>query len=308
MNKEIELLYIEYTKKCNSKCITCDYWKNKNEERILNDDEILNIISYLDNLKVILFTGGEALIYSDEMFELAEKIKIKNPFIELRLLTNGFLVSKNIDKISKYFDTVVFSFDADNKDTYFNIRGVDWFDKVVTSIKKVKEKGLKVRLRCMVLEENYLRLDKIIKLANDLNVNQISFIPLDSESIVGFERNNNSVSIKNNIDINLLENEIKDIILNNEELIDKGVLTENGNNLRNIIKFYKKELHNIYCNSPYESIVLQMDGKIKNCFFTSKTFDVKNNTIDNIFNSKEFINIRKCSKNRELKECEKCVL
>ena len=39
----------------------------------------------------------------------------------------------------------------------------------------------------MVLEENYNHLDKIINLAKDLDVNQISFIPVDTESTIAFE-------------------------------------------------------------------------------------------------------------------------
>ena len=41
MNDLIDMLYIEYTKKCNSKCSTCDYWLNKKEELVVSDKEII---------------------------------------------------------------------------------------------------------------------------------------------------------------------------------------------------------------------------------------------------------------------------
>lgn len=307
MNDLIDMLYIEYTKKCNSKCTTCNYWYNKHEEIIINDDEILNLISKLKDLKVILFTGGEALLRAKELFGLARKIKKDFPNIELRILTNGLLVNKYINEISELFDTVVYSFDACNREMYKEIRGVDAFDIVVDSIKEIKKKNKKIRLRCMVLDKNYKYLEEIIKLASDLEVNQISFLPVDTESTIGFERNNEKTNIINNVDINNLTKIINNI-LNNKEIMNSNILTENGNNLKNVIKFYKNEVDYKECNSPASSIVIQMNGDIKTCFFTNPIANIHNKDIKEIINSDNFKKIRKQAKCRKLKECKKCVL
>ena len=307
MNDLIDMLYIEYTKKCNSKCSTCDYWLNKKEELVVSDKEIIDLIRELKDLKVVLFTGGEALLRAKDLFQLAKKIKDEFPNIELRLLSNGLLVNNYLDEIVKYFDTVVYSFDACNKEMYKNIRGIDAFDIVVDSIRNIKKNNLNIRLRCMVLEKNYRYLDKIIELAKDLKVNQISFIPVDTESTIAFERKSKKTSIKNNINIEELESIINNI-LSNKELIESNVLTENGDNLRNVIKFYKNEIDFKECNSPASSIVLQMDGSLKTCFFTNPISNIHDNDILTILNSKEFIDIRKRAKCRKLKECKECIL
>lgn len=307
MNDLIDMLYIEFTKKCNSKCTTCDYWHNEKEKVIIDNQEIINLIRNLKDLKIILFTGGEALLRAKELFLLAKKIKDEFPDIELRLLTNGLLVNKYLNEIVKYFNTVVYSFDASDKETYLKIRGIDAFDIVIDSIKNIKEKNLNIRLRCMVLEDNYKYLDKIIYLAKGLNVNQISFIPVDTESVVAFERKNNKKIIKNNIDIDSLE-KVVNKILGNKELMDSKILTENGNNLRNVIKFYKKKIDFKECNSPASSIVLQMNGDLKTCFFTNTIANIHNNDISEILKSKKFMDVRKKAKCRNLDECKKCVL
>ena len=307
MNDFVDMLYIEYKKKCNSKCITCDYWHNKEEEIIISNQEIINLIKELKDLKIILFTGGEALLRAKELFPLVKRIKEEFPKIELRLLTNGVLVNKYLDDIVKYFDTIVYSFDACNKEIYQKIRGIDAFDIVVDSIRNIKKNNLNIRLRCMVLADNYKYLDKIIELSKDLGVNQISFIPVDTESTIGFERKNKKTSIKNNIDIEELETIINKI-LNNREIMNSNILTENGDNLRNVIKFYRNKIDFKECNSPASSIVLEMNGNLKTCFFTNPISNIHNNDIKRILSSKKFLDIRKKAKCRKLKECKKCVL
>ena len=308
MESVIDMLYIEYTKKCNSKCITCDYWKNKKEDRVVNDEDILKLISKLKDLKIILFTGGEALVYSSDLFRIAKKIKNYYPKIELRLLTNGILVNKYIDDISDCFDTIVYSFDAPNREIYKKIRGIDVFDSVVESIKKVKEKGLYIRLRCMILEYNYLYLDKIIELSNELGVNQISFLPIDLNTEIGFGRSGKVNTISNNINIEKLESIINNILINNPKYVESGLLTLKGENLKNMVKFYKKEICYKYCNAPSSSIVLLMDGTLKNCFFTKELGNIVRDNINDILNSDNFIKQRNKMNKRELKECSNCVL
>ena len=90
--------------------------------------------------------------------------------------------------------------------------------------------------------------------------------------------------------------------------MNSNILTENGDNLRNVIKFYRNKIDFKECNSPASSIVLEMNGNLKTCFFTNPISNIHNNDIKRILSSKNFLDIRNKAKCRKLKECKKCVL
>lgn len=301
------MLYIEFTKKCNSRCITCSYWKTQIEDRIIQENDIIAFIQNLPDLEVILFTGGEAMLYESELFELAEKIRNLFPNIDLRLLTNGLKIGKYVDEICTLFDVVVFSFDGSNAITYEKIRGIDAFELVTSAVKKVHLKGTKIRFRCMILEINANELFEIVKLAFDLGVNQISFLPVDSSSETGFGRNN---GIGENYQIKSTElviNELKKI-LNVQEWQETGLLPKNGQNIKEMISFFTGTLRQSICNAPDSSIVLEMNGNVKGCFFRPSIGNICNSPIDLILTSSKFVCEKNNGKHRCLPECRDCIL
>lgn len=311
----IDMLYIEYTKRCNSKCITCDYWKNSSKEEEL-DLYIIDSVDklYKNGLKVLLFTGGEALLKGDNLFELANKLKLLFPKLELRLLTNGILVGKYIEQIVKVFDSVVFSFDTINNEKYLKIRGLDSYELVVNNIKLVRKQSSKIeiRLRTMILKENIEELSEIVKLAIELNVNKISFLLVDTESDQGFGRNFESIdgknTLKNKIDSDALKNQIVKI----EELKSKEneiFINSIINNLKELMQFLLKgsSVHKS-CNAPLNSIVIDSLGNVLPCFFKKTVGNIKTTDILEILNSNEYRKIHKERNFRNCKECKKCIL
>ncbi len=307
-----DMLYIEYTKNCNSKCTTCDYWKN-NLKPIDIDKEILDSVEKLYNkgLKVVLFTGGEALLEGKRLFNIANKMKQKCPELQLRILTNGILAGKYADEIINLFDSIVFSLDTIDEKKYNKIRGVNAYKIVSENIKLIREKSSKIqiRLRAMLLEENIDELYEIVKYAINMKVNKLSFLLVDTDSI-GFGResnqNMNNETIKNEIDVNMLEEQIKKI---KKEYLDNDIAKNVVSNLNELSKFIKeKKIIAETCNAPLTSIVINSYGDILPCFFKNKIGNLKENDIVELLNSKEYIEIYNQRKERKCKECKKCIL
>lgn len=82
-SKNLEVLCIYLTLRCNSKCNTCDLWKTRKgaemEKEAINRDSIAALLSskYFNNLRAIYFTGGEPTIRKDflEIIETIYKIR-----------------------------------------------------------------------------------------------------------------------------------------------------------------------------------------------------------------------------------------
>ena len=92
--KYVKIAYFLLTNNCNSKCTTCDYWKNHDTADFKTED-ILDIIKHLSEygLDTVIFSGGEPLL-DKNIFNTCKEIRKSFPSIKLRLLTNGLLLDK----------------------------------------------------------------------------------------------------------------------------------------------------------------------------------------------------------------------
>lgn len=91
---------LKLTENCNSRCVTCDYWKSHCQDRI-STEEVIQLIHKLSELgiKYLNLTGGEPLLRED-LFEILERAET-DTFHGLALSTNGLLVKKRHDEINK---------------------------------------------------------------------------------------------------------------------------------------------------------------------------------------------------------------
>ena len=75
------------TNKCNENCKFC-YRKICNDNTLNQNKKIFDNLSQI-KVDKITFSGGEPLLY-ENLFELVDYIKLKQPNIKLSLTTNGF--------------------------------------------------------------------------------------------------------------------------------------------------------------------------------------------------------------------------
>lgn len=131
---------IKLTENCQARCITCDYWKHRWQDRI-GADTAVALINRLGEIGVttLRFTGGEPLLRRD-FFEILARANTK-PFSTIGLQTNGLLLRRFADQVNESPIThVAVSLDAvdERNDKIRGVRG--YFDKAIKGIELLRGK------------------------------------------------------------------------------------------------------------------------------------------------------------------------
>jgi radical SAM protein with 4Fe4S-binding SPASM domain len=170
-------LYLHITKACNLTCKHCYVEAGSPLKEELSITETLKIIDEFVHLggEKLIITGGEPFLRKKKLYEIFKKTKqegIKHIFVE----TNGTLLSnKDVDVCSKYDVEVAVSLDGAFRETNDFIRGNGNYKKSVSTIKKLANAGVKVRIGMTLMRPNHKEAEKMVILAKDLGVNSISF-------------------------------------------------------------------------------------------------------------------------------------
>jgi len=171
-------VHFECTYRCNMKCSFCNVWRKNIFPDEASTSEFKQKLSECWDLgcSVISYTGGEPLLREDigELLEFSSK---KIGFYT-GLVTNGLLLDKKINEISKYTDFLAVSFDVNDKEIYNKTRGVDAFERVTKNIERVRCMDIEINLFSVVTKETFRFLDETIDFAKSLKL-PIHFSPVD---------------------------------------------------------------------------------------------------------------------------------
>jgi MoaA/NifB/PqqE/SkfB family radical SAM enzyme len=161
---------IELTHSCNLKCIHC-YCVAENRP-LIKLDEIENLLQQLADLGCLslTFSGGEVFLRKD-FFDILEIAK-REHFI-IRVFTNGTLITERIATKLANFTPVetelsLYAADAKKHDCITGMPGS--FEKTCQAIKFLKDKGLDVAIKWILMKNNLLEHPKLTQLAGDLGV------------------------------------------------------------------------------------------------------------------------------------------
>ncbi|KYC44964.1 MAG: molybdenum cofactor biosynthesis protein A [Candidatus Methanofastidiosum methylothiophilum] len=174
--------------RCNLRCSHCyqDDYSAKNELSIeklkLIADNIDRTMKRWNSRVNILLTGGEPLL-KEGIFELFSYLGEKKTVKETNIITNGTLLSKNIDKLENYKKCkyILFSLDGVTEHTNDVIRGSGVFKKVLEQIKFIDNKRFKKILMFTVSKKNYEDAYNLIEFGKKNNLDGIiieKLIPL----------------------------------------------------------------------------------------------------------------------------------
>jgi MoaA/NifB/PqqE/SkfB family radical SAM enzyme len=131
---------LKLTENCQARCVTCDYWKHRWQDRI-GTDAAVALIGRLGaiGISTLRFTGGEPLLRRDFFDILARADTV--PFTTIGLQTNGLLLRRFAERVNESVIThVAVSLDAVGKRND-EIRGVSgYFDRALESIDLLRDK------------------------------------------------------------------------------------------------------------------------------------------------------------------------
>jgi MoaA/NifB/PqqE/SkfB family radical SAM enzyme len=262
------------TSRCNSRCISCDWWKQSGEGD-LTLDEIDQIAGALPSLgtQMVVFSGGEPLL-RPEVFDAAAMFRARG--LTLHLLTSGILLERFADRVAQYFSRVCISLDATSEALYEHVRGVAALGTVARGVEKLRAGSPLIPLtaRATLHRANFRELPRLIDYARRLGLDGISFLPADVSSRA-FGRDHapsGDRMVLDRDDVRAFEETVEHTIAVYQDDFETGFIAESPDKLRRLPRYYAAlagdgSFPSVACNAPYVSVVIEANGDVRPCFF-----------------------------------------
>jgi len=314
--RRLPLVTLYLTERCNSRCVTCDYWRHGRADMSLN--AVRRLAPSLKRLgtEVALLSGGEPLL-NPEWVPIAELLRESG--LKLWLLTSGLSLAKHARRAGALFQAITVSLDGTDRETYQAIRGLDALDNVCEGIRAAAAHGVAPSLRVTVQRANFRQLPRFVAMAKELGARQVSFLAVDVANPHAFGRTDDFKS-----DIALLPEDLPvfDQVLHNMELehaqeFQSGFIAESPKKLRRIWEYFAA-IHGqgayppVRCNAPEFSAVVGATGRVQPCFFISGPANVAagSSGIEDLsmaLNSRPMAALRSAIRAGARAECKTCV-
>lgn len=267
----LPLVTLTLSERCNSRCVSCDYWRHGTADMDLA--AVRGLVPDLLRLRteVALLSGGEPLL-NPEWPQIAELLR--NHGMKLWLLTSGLSLAKHARRVAALFETVTVSLDGTNPDTYRAIRGLDAFDKVCEGIRAAAAHGAVVTVRVTLQRANYRELARFVDLARDCGAREVSFLAVDVANPHAFAREQDFTR-----DLALPAQDLGEFAHLLDELerthaadFTSGFIAESPQKLRRLHQYFAAVLGlagypPVRCNAPEFSAVIGARGELRPCFF-----------------------------------------
>jgi Fe-coproporphyrin III synthase len=262
------------TSRCNSRCVSCDWWKQSGAGD-LTIDEIDRLAGSLPELgtRLVVFSGGEPLL-RPEVFDAAAMFRARG--MTLHLLTSGVLLERFADRVAGSFSRVCVSLDAASEDLYEQVRGVAALGAVSRGVARLRRLAphLPVTARATLHRANFREMPRLIDKARSLRLDGISFLSADvSSHAFGRDRLPDSSRLAlGRADVAEFEAVVERTIAAYGKDLDSGFVAESREKLRRLPRYYAALAGDapfppIRCNAPWVSVVVEADGAVRPCFF-----------------------------------------
>jgi MoaA/NifB/PqqE/SkfB family radical SAM enzyme len=300
------------TERCNSRCVTCDYWRTGRTDVTL--ESVLALLPSLQRLqtRAVLISGGEPLL-NPQWADIASSLRSHG--LMVWLLTSGLSLAKHSRRVAQLFDAVTVSLDGTNPQTYAAIRGLDAFDKVCAGIRAAAGGAMPINLRVTLQRANYKELPSFVSLARQLGVRQVSFLAVDVANPHAFGRIDDAapdVALRA-ADLPVLEELIVRLERDHGDEFLSGFIAESPAKLRRILQYFAAlqggaDFPPVRCNAPEFSAVIDARNRVQPCFFIPAPFDsTVRDDLDGALNSDAMTNLREDIRERRRPECTRCV-
>jgi Fe-coproporphyrin III synthase len=275
----LPLVTLYVTDRCNSRCVTCDYWRHgRDDMNLAGVTRLLPSFAQL-HTQVVLLSGGEPLLNPDWP-AIAQTLRDNG--LKVWLLSSGLSLAKHAPRAAKLFDSITVSLDGTDAETYAAIRGLDAFDKVCEGIRAAAAHGVPAGIRVTLQRANYRQLPHFIDLAKELGARDISFLAVDVANPHAFGRTDDFVSdlALQPQDLPQLKRILESLERDYEADFLSGFIAESPQKLRRLHQYFAA-IHGrgaypaVRCNAPEFSAVIGATGRVQPCFFISGPLDAR---------------------------------
>jgi MoaA/NifB/PqqE/SkfB family radical SAM enzyme len=270
----LPLLIFYATARCNSRCVSCDWWKSDGAAD-LTLDEVRALAAELPALRtrLVVFSGGEPLLRRD-IFRLADEFRAHG--VRLHLLTSGLFLERDAEQVAAHFEEVTLSLDGHDRDLYRQIRGVDGLAVIERGVCKLKACApqLPVRARSTLHRYNFRELPRLIDKAKAFGLAQISFLAADVASEAFGRRSETSMRglLLTEGEVEEFARVVEETLVSHAQDFEARFVAESPDKLRRLPRYYAAQLGGgpfppVACNAPWVSVVVEADGAVRPCYF-----------------------------------------
>jgi MoaA/NifB/PqqE/SkfB family radical SAM enzyme len=310
--RRLPLVTLYLTERCNSRCVSCDYWRHGRSD--MNLEAVTRLLPSLTRLQtqVVLLSGGEPLL-NPAWADIAQLLRASGR--KLWLLTSGLSLAKHARRAAQLFDAITVSLDGTDRATYRAVRGVDAFDKVCAGIHAAAGTCVPVGVRVTVQRANFQQLAGFVELARHLGAGQISFLAVDVANPHAFGRVDDFGAdlALHPEDLPVLEQVLFGLERDYAEEFHSGFIAESPRRLRHIQQYFSAlcglgDYPPVRCNAPEFSAVIGATGQVRPCFFISGPPEsVCRDDLEEVLNAEPMRALRQHIRAGSRAECARCV-
>lgn len=313
ISKQCQSTYLRYnpihlnlfvTSRCTQKCNFCPRKRDNTLIEVfkfsdMSFDNFKKIINRFIDAQFIYFSGGEPFLNKDifDMIEFGSKNKMGT-----EISTNGTILNDKIDQIiHSALSSMNISLDAHDAGAYKKMHedSKQVFDTVIGNITELVEKrdkinhGPELRISYICTKANYKNIPDVIRLAEELYIDEIFLNNLIPCGIPGFLED--QCLYEDDLDV-------VEVIKSIDQPKSKLTVT--------LPKLYKRTITERCCTEPFRAIPIDGNGNISPCCTISPHRRYGNVFQDNdVWNNSSFQRIRKILLDKSLplpKFCKTC--
>jgi MoaA/NifB/PqqE/SkfB family radical SAM enzyme len=308
----LPLVTLYLTERCNSRCVTCDYWRHGRIDMTL--ERVTRMLPSLRRLetRAVLLSGGEPLL-NPAWAEIAQALQDNGQ--KVWLLTSGLALAKHARRVAQLFDAITVSLDGTNTSTYAAIRGLDAFDKVCEGIRAAADAGCSVSVRVTVQRANYRELPLFVDVARGAGARQVSFLAVDVGNPHAFGRTDDArpdVALHAE-DLPVFEDVLNALEREQSLAFQSGFIAESPQKVRRLLQYFAAvngatDFPPVQCNAPEFSAVIGVSGRAQPCFFIPGPPDAPlHPDLEGVLNGSSMADLRADIRAQRRPECARCV-
>lgn len=307
----LPLATLYLTERCNSRCVSCDYWRHGGRD--VDVGTVRRLLPGLAALGTgtVLVSGGEPLLHPQWAGIAA---LLRGQGLRLWLLTAGLALAKHAAEVAGLFEQVTVSLDGATAATYARIRGLDAFDAVCAGVRAAVSEGLHVSLRVTVQRGNAGELGDLVALAHRLGVAGVSFLAADVSHAEAFGRRaapDDGIALGAS-ELPVLAASLDALERDHAADFASGFIVETPAKLRRIEAHYRARLGlgeppPVRCNAPEHSVVIEAGGGLRPCFFIAGAGGLGEGGLVEALNSPPQRRLRAAIRAGSRPECQRCV-
>ncbi len=293
----LPVLLLFVTERCNLHCRMCGVCERPSAPSASDELTFSQYKTLLETAATRLGTtlvsigGGEPLLRQD-IFDIIRCAA--DAGMSVHICSNGLLINKEraLNLRDSGIAAVSISVDSPEATAHELLRGPDTFQKTIEAIRLLRETApeIQIGINYLITRLNYHKMDDMVRLAEDLDVQQIKFAPIHTNLLHRHKAKETFEELFfTETDLPALEQEIVRL---KKRCRQSKLSASSPAFLDGIVPFYRPPQRPFHCYAGYAVCAIGAAGQMAPCCDMDSPFSVKNMPIDAIWHDPAFHELR----------------